>query len=116
LVYNFNKGEDSMFVGCKLPHGLILDDPFNPAVKIVLNGRNKARIIGGQYGVTQVDDEAFNAWLSMNPGYQPVVSGAIFHAKNENDLVAKARELERVETGFEPMPIDALGVKPADKD
>lgn len=114
-------GEDLMvakstvFVGCKLPHGIILEHPTNENQKVQLSGLNKIMIIGATHAMTELDSEFWDAWIAANKNFQPLKTGAIFIAKNSSELQAVAKEYEKVKTGFEPMAQDALGVKPADK-
>jgi hypothetical protein len=109
-------GSTSVTVGCKLPHGIILDHPLDPDKKVALNGKNKALIIGADYGTTEVDGEFWETWKTVHKDFPAVRSGAIFEAKNATELVAVAKELEGEKTGFEAMPQTAQGVKPADKE
>lgn len=109
-------GSTSVTVGCKLPHGIILDYPLDPDKKVALNGKNKALIIGADYGTTEVDGEFWETWKTVHKDFPAVRSGAIFEARNATELVAVAKELEGEKTGFEAMPQEAQGVKPADKE
>lgn len=109
-------GSTSVTVGCKLPHGIILDHPLDPDKKVELNGKNKALIIGADYGTTEVDGEFWETWKTVHKDFPAVRSGAIFEARNATELVAVAKELEGEKTGFEAMPQEAQGVKPADKE
>lgn len=106
----------TVYIGCRLPHGLILDHPLNPAHKVTIDGLNRARIIGATFATTEVDAEFWEAWKTANSGYAPLMSGALFEAKSAADVAAKAKEVEKEKTGFEAMPQDAEGVKPASKD
>ncbi len=111
----------TVIVGCKLPHGLILDHPLDQSKKVELNGLNSSRIIGATHGVTEVDGEFWEAWKTVHAEFPALKSGAIFEAKSLADIAAKAKELEGEKTGFEAMSQDgkderAGGVKPADKD
>ena len=104
----------TVLIGCKLPHGLILDHPLDPDKKVALNGKNKALIIGADYGTTEVDGEFWETWSTVHKDFPAVRSGAIFEARNATELVAVAKELEGEKTGFEAMPQEAQGVKVAD--
>jgi hypothetical protein len=46
---------ESVTVCCRLPNGIVLEHPSEPDKKIHLAGRNKASIIGQDYGVTELD-------------------------------------------------------------
>lgn len=115
-VTNVAVGSTSVTVGCKLPYGIILDHPLDPDKKVALNGKNKALIIGADYGTTEVDGEFWETWKTVHKDFPAVRSGAIFEARNTTELAAVAEELKDEKTGFEPMPQTAQGVKPADKE
>lgn len=105
----------TIIIGCKLPHGLILEHPTNPAHKVTLNGANKASIIGAGYATTEVDEEFWAAWkTAAGADFAPLQSGAIFEAKNQNDMFAVAREKANEKTGFEPLPQNGDGVSKAE--
>lgn len=106
----------TVIVGCRLPHGLILDHPLDPSKKVELAGLNKTRIIGAEYATTEVDGEFWEQWKTVHKDFPALQSGAIFEAKNDADAAAKVKELEDEATGFEPMAQNAQGVKPADKE
>lgn len=106
----------TVIVCCKLPNGIILDHPLDPAVKIELAGLNSATIIGAEYATTEVDGDFWETWKTVHKEFGPVVSGAIFEAKTKEEAKAKSKELAKEKTGFEPMPKEAQGVKPADKE
>ena len=106
-------------VGCKLPHGLILEHPMDVSKKVELAGLNKAIIIGAEYASTEVDADFWDQWSAVNKEFPAVKSGAIFVAKNAAEIVAVAAERVKEETGFEPMRTDgkdkrAKGVKVVD--
>jgi len=109
-------GSTSVTVGCKLPHGIILDHPLDPDKKVALNGKNKALIIGADYGTTEVDGEFWEQWKTVHKDFPAIKSGAIFEAGNAAEAAAVAKELEGEKTGFEPMEQNADGVKAVDKD
>lgn len=108
-------------VGCKLPHGITIEHPMNPAKTVELKGKNKALIVGSDYATTEVDGDFFEQWLAVNKEFPAVKSGAIFVAKSAADVAAIAAEFKERKTGFEPMRTDgkderASGVKKADTD
>lgn len=102
-------------VGCKLPNGIILEHPLDPAVRVELAGMNRVTIIGAGYATTQVDRSFWDAWEATNKDFPAYVNGSIFVAKSDADLAAAARERAKVKTGFEAMAQNAGGVQPADK-
>lgn len=108
-------------VGCKLPHGIIIQHPMDPTKTVELKGKNNAVIIGADYSTTEVDGDFWEQWAAVNKEFPAVNSGAIFVAKTLTDAAAIAAEFKDRKTGFEPMRTDgkderASGVKPADKD
>ena len=105
---------DTVTIGCKMPHGLILDltEPGKPAAKFVVRGNNSARLIGG-FGITEgVPREFWNAWLSKNKEMVFVKKGLIFAYGKSADVEAKATEKAAMPHGFEPM-LDPLRGKVA---
>ena len=113
---NVEVGSTRVVIGCKLPHGLILDHPLDPSKKVELNGLNRTRIIGATYATTEVDGEFWEQWKTVHKDFPALQSGAIFEAGNAAEAAAVAKELEGEKTGFEPMEQNADGVKAADKD
>ena len=108
-------------VGCKLPHGIVIEHPMDPTKTVELAGKNKSLIVGAEYASTEVDGDFWEQWAAVNKEFPAVKSGAIFVAKSVADIVAVARENADRKTGFEPMRTDgkderATGVKSADKD
>jgi len=107
-----------VIVGCRLPHGITLEHPMNPTVKVELTGKNKALIIGSDHATTEVDADFWAQWEGVNKEFPALKSGAIFVAKNASDATAIAKENKDRVTGFEPMRTDgkderASGVKSA---
>lgn len=116
VATNVAVGGTSVTIGCKLPHGIVLDHPLDPSKKVELKGKNSSLIIGVEYGTTEVDGEFWETWKTVHAEFPALRSGAIFEAANATELVAVAKELEGEKTGFEAMPQEAQGVKPADKE
>lgn len=113
---NVEVGSTSVTIGCKLPHGIVLDHPLNPEKKVELKGKNSSLIIGAEYGTTEVDGEFWETWKTVHKDFPALKSGAIFEASNASELAAVAADLEDEATGFEPMAQNAQGVKPASQD
>lgn len=103
-------------VCCRLPHGLILRHPMDEAKTFELKGKNKAVIIGADYGTTMVPSDFWEYWIAVNAEFPAVISGAIFTAKDGKDAEAIAREFSKRKTGFEGMSQTAFGLKPAEHD
>ena len=104
----------TVLIGCKLPHGLILDHPLDVSKKVELAGLNKAIIIGADCATTPVDGEFWETWKTVHKDHPAIKSGAIFEARTTEEVKAKAKELKEEKTGFEAMPQEAMGVKVAD--
>lgn len=102
-------------VGCKLPNGIILQNPLDENHTFELNGLNKISIIGAEHGITEVDGALWEAWEKVNKEFAPLKSGAIFVAATRNDLEAVAKETKGRKTGLEPMKQDSNGVKKAEE-
>lgn len=105
-----------VIVGCKLPHGIIIEHPMDPSKTVEIKGKNSAMIIGADYATTEVDGDFFEQWHAVNKEFPAVKSGAIFVAKTIADVTAMAAEFKGRKTGFEQMPQDAAGIKPLSKD
>lgn len=105
-------------VACKLPNGLELelrDEDGERQVHLVRGSAARRRLeVGGEvvgdvgsvafgYGLTQVPKDFWEEWLKRNAKYQPVVSQAIFALPDVNSAKSKAREMEKIETGLEPI-------------
>ncbi len=119
-------------IGCRLPNGLVIEMPNKPDPngyltptprenRVALKGKNRAVIVGADYGLTEVDVEFWAAWKKANPKFPALAAGTIFEASSANDAAAVADEVKAERTGFEPMQIDgkdprAAGVIPAQKD
>ena len=100
-------------IGCKLPNGLIIFSP-DGKNEIKLDGFNKESIRAKMvlpsseiYGVTEVDEQFWANWKGAYSDYAPLVSGAIFEAKDTNSLRSIAKELSGIKTGFDSVSKDA---------
>ncbi len=96
----------TVFVGCKLPNGIILEHPKNDAKKVELNGLNKNLVIGAEHAVTEVEALFWDAWIKVNSAFDAVKSGAIFVASDARSLESVATENKKRKTGLEPMSKD----------
>jgi hypothetical protein len=107
--------KEKVIIGCRLPHGLVLEHPLQKDVKATLAGVHSSKIIGATFVITEVDSELWELWKSTHATFQPLTSGAIFEARNESEAAGKGKEMKKEKTGFEPMPQESLGVKSSDK-
>jgi hypothetical protein len=99
----------TVFVGCKLPHGIELrlynvtkDQPSQPVGDpVVLAGSNADNAVAG-YGITEnVDAAFFAAWMDQNQQFPAVRAGLIFAETDAAKTRDAAIERARVESGFE---------------
>jgi len=113
----------TVVIGCRLPCGLVLDmvDASGKEVKVVLNGQNSSQegreiilLSNRDYGITDVDAEFWEAWKKKYAGYEPLVTKAIFEAKDERDAKAVHKEVKDEQTGHEPTPQTEKDIKKAD--
>ena len=96
-----HKTRDTVWVTCKLPHGLIIypeiereGEPIDgsgrhprvlvemPEQRIKLNGANSSTVIGRNgrtlgYGMTEVDRGVWERWIATHADFPAVMSGAI---------------------------------------
>jgi len=106
---------NKVFVGCKLPHGVILDHPSDSSKKVTINGKNKALLIGSEYATTEVEEDFWKAWMAVNKDFPPLKSGAMFFAKAQLDARSIAIEYKPRKSGFEAMSPTG-NVKPVSND
>ena len=97
---NVTTSTQTVTVGCKLPHGLVLEVG---STSVTLNGANASNIIGG-YGLTEgVDKAFFDAWLKKNEHLPFVRNQMVFAQSTTDDAKAEALEKAHEKTGFEGM-------------
>ncbi len=114
----------NVMIGCKLPHGLILElipappadrtlQGFVPAGKrVTIKGANSLRTERrAQQGVhpfaiTPVDKDFWEAWYAQHKDRDFVKNGLVFVAKDEKDAQAMARERLPERTGLEGLNTD----------
>lgn len=104
--------KEIIIIGCKLPHGLTITHPLDKNVKVTINGLNSSKIVGSTYVTTEVDADFWATWKAAYLDYAPLKSGALFEARTQTEAAAKAKELAKEKTGFEPINPESLGVKP----
>lgn len=116
------KSSKTIAVGCKLPHGLIMqldrlieDKATDGAVvrkyvpvgeEVRLNGANTSNVIGG-YGITEnVDADFFDKWLAQKMEHAFIREGLVFAMPTVSGVQDRAREQAAVKSGFEPLNPD----------
>jgi len=97
-------------VGCKLPHGLLMEmgKRGNEDYKAVqLRGCQSSRIVGG-FGMTEVSEEFMTAWLKKYSKAPFVKKGMVFIMPDAASAADVAKERSEIKTGFERLnPKDA---------
>lgn len=108
-----------ILIGCRLPHGLVLE---HKGVSVTLKGKN-SRVVAGLYvleqdfATTEVDAEFWEAWSKEHSTFPAVTSNSIFVAKDSSSAEAVAKELRAESTGFEQLdPAKEKDVKKLDKE
>lgn len=127
---------DTVTVLCRLPHGVVLSitpdgdverraklsaagtpdrSPVVSVKSVTVNGANKApnyhpkdNVLLGRVGRTVVDKAFWEAWRAQNANSDLVKNNCVFAEMTEARADAKARELEGVKTGFEPIDPEEL--------
>lgn len=106
-----------ILIGCRLPHGLVLE---HKGVSVTLKGTN-SRVVAGLYvpeqdfATTEVDAEFWEAWSKEHSTFPAVTSNSIFVAKDSSSAEAVAKELRAESTGFEQLdPAKEKDVKKLD--
>lgn len=99
-------------IGCTLPHGLIIE---HEGVKVKLNGANQQTNeyfkLLGDFGTTDVDADFWNAWKKANFGFQPLVAGALYEARDDKSAKDKGKDHATIDTGFKPLDPSSHGVE-----
>ena len=115
--------KETILIGCRLPNGLVLHHPKNRNLTVKLAGTYEAKLESGLYippkmfSTTPVDLEFWTAWKEAYVGFPPLKTRAVFEARSDQEAESKARNAEKVKTGFEPMSktakIDGVAIEQA---
>lgn len=102
-----------VYVGCKLPSGLMIQVGEQT---FVLNGSNSSDIVGG-YGITAVPKDLWDTWFNQNRNFEPLKRSLVFAQDKESSAKDMAREQSGIK-GIEGVNADspAPGAKRADKE
>jgi hypothetical protein len=109
-----------VFVGCKLPTGLLMEiipeaTVFNPppaGTRIQIKGANSLKndySLRGlaqpmyPYAITEVPGEVFKEWMKRNAQSLMVRNGFVFAADRRSDAVSEGKERESERMGLEPL-------------
>ena len=101
--------KETVLIGCRLPSGLVLHHPKNRNLTVKLAGTYETKTENGvwlparPYSTTAVDAEFWAEWKAAYAGYPPLKNRSVFEARSEQEAESKAKNAERVKTGFEPM-------------
>lgn len=114
-----------VFVGCKLPNGLVMELIKLPEMKnsiipvgrtdedtvIQLNGANQSRIArtnpaDAPFGVTEVDEAFAREWFKVNAKLKFVKEGLVFMVGNESAFKSEVKDRKSERTGLEPLNPD----------
>lgn len=122
------KGASTVVIGCKLPHGLVMElgiveqkvGTGTQLVKgtgyraFVVKGANAARIVGG-YGVTPgVPADFATEWFKVNANLKFVKDGLLFMVDRADAAKSEAKDRRDVTSGLEAIdPLKAGPGKPA---
>lgn len=106
--------KETVIIGCRLPNGLVLHHPKNRELTVSLPGTYETKTDSGvwmparPYSTTAVDAEFWAEWKAAHVGFPPLKNRAIFEARSDQEAGSKAREAEKVKTGFEPIEKNVL--------
>lgn len=91
---------NTVTVGCKLPHGLVLELGGN---EITVKGANSSAIVGG-FGLTEgVPADFFDAWMAKNKDMALVKNELIFAQAKTSEAQAEAKDKAANKSGLEGM-------------
>jgi hypothetical protein len=138
-----HKTRDTVWVICKLPHGLTIypevekesDAPDAsgkrrtvwvevPEQRVKLNGANSSTVVGRSgrilgYGMTEVDRGFWERWISQHKDFPAVKNGMIASQETRERAMSAAMENKSLLTGFEQIepnaPSDQPGVVSTDE-
>ena len=90
-------------IGCKLPHGIILQDPADKTKTVAVKGAKSTNIIGG-FGLTEgVPKDFWDRWKEANKALSFVKECLIWAYGKEGDAERKGEELRDKKHGMEPI-------------
>ena len=102
------KSPTTCIVGCKLPHGLVLElfetDKDGKVIRVTgrhtLKGANDSRIYGG-YGLTDnIPTDFMEEWFKRNAKHPAVVNHSIFMHSDVNSARSRAKDGRDVNSGL----------------
>jgi len=104
-----------VIVGCKLPHGLILELGIEKGIKteayaaVTLNGSNaKGLVTADGFGLTTVDEAFMTEWLRLHKTHPAVKEGLIYTAPTMDAAQAESHDRRDLRTKLEPMDPNKL--------
>lgn len=102
-------GTATVIVGCKLPHGLVMelgkvgDEKYKRHVLFGANGNSKGAIVAGGFGITTVPADFWEQWTKKNRHLELLKNGAVFAQEGLEDTKAAAVATAGIRTGLEPL-------------
>ncbi len=102
---NQSNSTATVTVGCKLPHGLLLDitQHGEPQARFRVKGSNSAAIIGG-FGITPgVPKDLWDRWVAKNAQLEFVRKGLIFAYEKSDATRGQAKDNAELSNGLEPI-------------
>jgi hypothetical protein len=108
-----------VLIGCKLPHGLYLDLKDKAG-----NIKSRAKLLGNAnftlpnpdrkfkgvntestFGdtINEVDKDLWDAWIKIHAEHPAILSGAVYMAAKRDDALARAKEHQHENVGFDKL-------------
>ena len=112
---------EMLLIGCKLPHGLVMELPPNPnkddfmkprahGHRVTLNGaaslynqRQKKAVSTFEYALTPVEKSFAEEWFKRNSDRDFIKNGFVFIADKQDRAEGIAKERRDLATGLEPL-------------
>lgn len=99
-----------VFVGCRLPNGIILEHPNNPNNKVEIAG-TRATKVAVPYVVTEVDRDFWDAWLLVHSDFAPLKNKSLFVESTLDRAQSMGKEVATERTGMERARAEDNGLK-----
>lgn len=87
----------TVFVGCKLPNGLVID---HEGASATLRGANHSELIGG-FGITEVPADLWEVWSKKFRDNPLITTGIVFAQGTFARAKAAAKDAAELVSGFE---------------
>ena len=105
-------------IASRLPFGLEIHLDDERTKKVTLNGINSSKIIGAEFGLTDVDASFWGEWMKMHGSgknqHPAIKNQVIFEVKDESAAESKVSEIKKdLPTKLEPIDPESMGVEAA---